>query len=220
MSELHADSIVKSYRDNRVLTDVFISCKTGDIIGLLGRNGSGKSTLLKAMFGSIPADNKFVKVDGRVIKNISDSRNEINYLAQDSFLPDHIKVSKIIAMLCNPENVKILSNHQLIATMLHKKCKQLSGGEMRFLEILLILYSNSKFSFLDEPFNGVAPIYKGEIKQIIKIQSRHKGIMITDHDYRNVLDVATKIVLITDGGTRLANNKEELIRWGYVPDRV
>jgi len=66
---------------------------------------------------------------------------------------------------------------------------------------LLLVYSNVEFVLIDEPFNGVAPIYKDYIKDILIEQSKHKGIIITDYDYRNVLDIATKTILIHDGGT-------------------
>ena len=85
------------------------------------------------------------------------------------------------------------------------------------LEVLLLIYSNSEYNLLDEPFNGIAPVYKYEIKSLLKKQSREKGFIITDHDYRNILDVATRIILIHDGATKHIKNKDELIRWGYFP---
>jgi len=86
------------------------------------------------------------------------------------------------------------------------------------LEILLIIYSDSTYSLIDEPFNGVAPLYKEEIKELIKGQSADKGFIITDHDYRNILDIATRIIIIHDGGTKELKSKKELIDWGYIPE--
>ena len=71
---------------------------------------------------------------------------------------------------------------------------------------------------IDEPFNGVAPVYKDEIKNIIKEQSLHKGFIITDHDYRNIRDVATRMILIHDGGTKEIMNNDELKNWRYIPE--
>jgi ABC-type lipopolysaccharide export system ATPase subunit len=71
---------------------------------------------------------------------------------------------------------------------------------------------------IDEPFNGIAPIYKEVIKEMIREQSKNKGFIITDHDYRNILDLSTRIVLIHDGGTKEIKNKEELEFWGYIPN--
>lgn len=65
-SLLEIDSVIKSYDDRQVLTDIYLKCETGDILGVLGRNGSGKSTLLKILFGVLPADSKFIRIDGKV----------------------------------------------------------------------------------------------------------------------------------------------------------
>ncbi len=217
MSKLHVDSIIKSFNTKQVLTDVFISCEKGEIIGLLGRNGTGKSTLLKIIFGSLSADRKFVKIGAKLIYGLFDNRRLINYLPQDNFLPNHVKIKTIINLFCDKENAELIKKHNLIIPMLNKKSKQLSGGEKRLLEIWLIVFSDSKYILIDEPFNGVAPIYKDDIKKIIREQSKHKGFIITDHDYRNILDVSTRIVVIHDGGTKEIKNKDELKYWGYIP---
>ncbi|WP_044213685.1 ATP-binding cassette domain-containing protein [Flammeovirga sp. OC4] len=217
MSKLHVDSIIKNIDSRQVLTDVFISCQKGEIIGLLGRNGTGKSTLLKIIFGSIPADGKFVKIGEKISNGLFDNRKLIKYLPQDHFLPDHVKVQTIIELFCDKHKADLIKRNELIAPMLNKKSKQLSGGERRLLEVLLIIHSESTFALIDEPFNGVAPIYKEEIKDSIKKQSLEKGFIITDHDYRNILDIATRIVIIHDGGTKEIKNKNELVDWGYIP---
>ncbi len=220
MSNLHVDSVIKSFDTKQVLTDVYLSCEKGEIIGLLGRNGTGKSTLLKIIFGSIPADRKFVKIGDKIITRLFDNRNLIKYLPQASFLPSHIKIKTIIELFCTGNNAQFLKEHNLIRPMLDKKSKQLSGGEKRLLEILLIVFSDSIYTFIDEPFNGIAPVYKDEIKEMIKEQSRNKGFIITDHDYRNILDIATRIVIIHDGGTKEIKSKDELKYWGYIPETV
>jgi ABC-type multidrug transport system ATPase subunit len=220
MSKLHVDSIIKSFGTKQVLTDVYLSCEKGEIIGLLGRNGAGKSTLLKIIFGSLPADRKFVKIGNKIVTGLFDNRNLIKYLPQDNFLPSHVKVKTIIELFCTESNAESIKAHYLISPMIDKKSKQLSGGEKRLLEILLIVFSNSTYTFIDEPFNGVAPIYKEEIKEMIKEQSRNKGFIITDHDYRNILDIATRVVVIYDGGTKEIKSKDDLKYWGYIPETV
>jgi ABC-type multidrug transport system ATPase subunit len=217
MSALIVDSVLKKFENKQILTDVFISCQKGDIIGLLGRNGTGKSTLLKIIFGSIIAENKFVKIGDKISNGLSDNRNLIKYLPQDSFLPQHVGVETLIDLFCKINETKLLKSNELILPILKKKSSQLSSGEKRILEILLIIYSTSTYTLLDEPFNGVAPINKDAIKDLIKKQSFHKGFIITDHDYRNVLEIATRIILIHDGGTKEIHNKNDLIKWGYIP---
>ena len=216
MTGLHIDSILKSFGDRQVLTDIFLSCEKGEIIGLLGRNGSGKSTLLKIIFGALPAQNKFIRVGKQKLNDIYDNRQFIGYLPQHHFLPNHLTIERIISLFCTNESGSILKSYELVIPLLKKKSKQLSGGELRFLEILLLIFSDKKYILLDEPFNGVAPIYKEVIKRLIKEQSQYKGFIITDHDYRNILDIATKIVLMVDGGTKPLKNREELKDWGYL----
>jgi len=220
MSKLHVDSVIKTFGTNQVLTDIFISCETGEIVGLLGKNGTGKSTLLKIILGALNADRKFVKVNDKVISSIYENRNLINYLPQNNFLPNHLTVKKIISTFCDNQNAEKVSKHHLIVDLLDKKSNQLSGGEKRIIEILLIIYSEAKFILIDEPFNGVAPIYREEIKALIKEESKHKGFIITDHDYRNIIDLSTRLVLLRDGGTKLIKNPKELEYWGYIPEKV
>lgn len=213
---MHVDSVIKSFGSRQVLTDIFLSCSKGEIIGILGRNGAGKSTLLKIIFGSLMADQKFVKIGDKIIKGLFDNRNLVNYLPQNHFLPNHIKVATIISLFCDKGNASSIKANDLIKPMLSKKSKQLSGGEKRLLEILLIIHSNARYILIDEPFNGIAPIYKEDIKTLIKEQSKNKGFIITDHDYKNILDIATRIILIHDGGTKEIIKKEELEYWGYI----
>lgn len=217
MTKLHVDSVIKSFGTKQVLTDIYLSCQKGEIIGLLGRNGSGKSTLLKIIFGSLTAERKFVKIGDKIINGLFANRNLVSYLPQDHFLPNHIIVSRIISLFCDKGNALLLKNDALIMPMLLKKSGQLSGGEKRLLEILLIVHSNAKYILIDEPFNGVAPIYKEVIKEHIKEQSKSKGFIVTDHDYRNILEISTRIILMHDGGTKAISSKEELSLWGYIP---
>lgn len=216
MNTLHIDSVLKTYRNKQILTDIFLLCERGDIIGLLGRNGSGKSTLMKIIFGSIPADRKFIKVGENINNNTFENLNKIKYLPQHNFLPNHIRLNTIIDLFCDRKNAKLLKNKAILKTLLNKKSKQLSGGEKRFFEVLLIIYSSAQFVLLDEPFNGIAPIHKEEIKKIIIEQSKFKGFIITDHDYRNIIDVSTKNILLHDGGTKSISNLQDLTLWGYL----
>lgn len=218
MKELHADSITKAFGDNVVLTDVHLRCQPGEIIGLLGRNGSGKSTMLKIIFGSLSADTRFVRIDGLYHRGLQDNLGKLAYLPQNNFLPKHLIIKKILELYCDKDSVKLLSEMKIFQEAGSKKSSELSGGEQRLIEVILLIYSNSSYVFLDEPFNGIAPFYKDEIKRMIVSQSKTKGFVITDHDYRNVLDVATKIVLMHDGGTKVIDDKEKLKFWNYIPE--
>ena len=207
MSGLYVDSVTKDFGLRQILSDVFITCKQGEIIGLLGRNGSGKSTLLKIIFGALKADHKFVKVDDKYISSLYDSRNLIQYLPQDSFLPTHIPIKKIISIFCEREQAAQLFEMELIKPFLRQRNNDLSGGEKRLIEIFILLYSKAKYVFLDEPFNGLAPLHIEIIKDKIRELAPEKGFVISDHDYNNDLDISTSIILLHDGETKKINLK-------------
>lgn len=214
---LHVDSVRKEFRGRQVLNDVFLSCQPGEIVGLLGRNGSGKSTLLKIIFGSLSADNRFVSVDGKRLGSLYDNRNTIGYLPQDSFLPAHIKIKSIISCFCNPINAAALLEHDFVKPWLDKKGPELSGGERRIIEVLLMINSDATYLMFDEPFNGIAPLHIDVLKELIKEGSENKGFIITDHDYRNVIDISSKIVLMDNGNTKIIKDLDDLVRFGYLP---
>lgn len=217
MRELHVDSVMKSYDDRRILTDIFLSCAPGEIIGLLGRNGCGKSTLLKIIFGTEKAESRFVRIGDKVVTNVHDCYNLIKYLPQDSFLPASMRVRKVIKLFCSTENGQHIAEHPLLAQLLDKRCRALSVGESRLFEILLVIFSDAEFILIDEPFNGISPLIVEEIKTLIKKQAATKGFIITDHNYRNILDISTKIRLIHDGAIKTIHCEEELRDWGYLP---
>jgi len=217
MNRLYADSIMKSFDTKMVLTDIFLSCEPGEIIGLLGRNGSGKSTLLKIIFGALKADQKFVKANEKMIHRLQDRTGLISYLPQDNFLPPHVSVRTMISMLCNKTTVNELIEKPYLKKTLSRRGKQLSGGEKRVIEIFLTIYSDAKYILLDEPFNGVAPLYIEDIKQTIRREAKNgKGFILTDHDYRNIIDVSDRIILLHDGGTKKIKDLVELEKWGYL----
>ena len=215
---LEIDSVVKVFDRYVVLTDIYMKCQTGDIIGMLGRNGTGKSTLMKILFGTLNADTKFIRIDGKVYNQPYKTINEICYLPQDSFLPKHMSVEKTIELYLGENRVVSFLEDSILQKLNTSKISHLSGGELRYLEIKLLLHTDCKFILLDEPFNGVSPILVGEIKKLIIKASEFKGIILTDHDYRNVLDVANQFCLIYDGGIKKIDDKRELVRWGYIPE--
>ena len=216
MNNLHVDSVIKSFGTRQVLTDIYLSCTKGEIIGLLGRNGSGKSTLLKIIFGSLTADAKFIRIDDKLINGLYDNRKLVNYLPQHSCMPNHLKVSTIISLFCDKQNAGLIMANEHIKQFLNKRSRQLSGGEKRLVEIFMLIHSDAKYILIDEPFNGIDPLLKEEIKSLIRTHSATKGFIVTDHDYRNILDIATRILLLHDGGTKAIAKKEDLHYWGYV----
>ena len=140
----------------------------------------------------------------------------ISYLPQDNFIPKHFTVKKVIALSISKSNVAEFFDDETIDLISQKKVASLSGGELKYLQVKIILYKDSKFCLLDEPYNGISPIQAVRINALILKQSTHKGIIITDHSYQNLLQVANKIYLIKDRSGRFLNSKEELVKFGYL----
>ncbi len=215
-SILEVDSVQKQYDGKIVLSDVYLKCETNNIIGILGRNGSGKSTLLKIIFGIVNADFKFVRIDGEVKSKTSELLHQISYLPQENFIPNIFSVKKAILLSISKDKLEEFYADQMIQSILNKKIKHLSGGELRYLEIKLILNNPSKFVLLDEPYNGLSPIIIEKINGLITVMSNIKGIIITDHNYENVIKVSTKLVLMKEGKLHHLQDKNELVGKGYL----
>ena len=217
-SLLEVDSIRKAFGDKQVLTDIALKCQPGDIIGLLGRNGSGKTTLLKIIFGTLFTDYKFIRINDEILDQPFKTKNIIVYLNQDNFLPKNITVKQVVEIYSDDLDQKEFLDDEVLSKVLETKIRNLSGGESRYLEVKLLLTLDSLFVLLDEPFNGISPLHIEKVKNMILDKSVEKGIILTDHDYRNVLDVANKFYLLFDGGLKPIKTKQDLIDWGYVPD--
>ena len=213
---LEVDSVQMQYDGRIIISDVYLKCETNDIIGILGRNGSGKSTLLKIIFGIEAADFKFVRINSVVKTKTSELLNQISYLPQENFIPSSFTVEKTIGLSISKNMISRFHNDEMIQSILDKKIKHLSGGELRYLEIKLVLNTNSKFVLLDEPYNGLSPVMIEKVNQLILSKGDEKGIIITDHNYENVIKVSTKLTLIKEGKLFHLKTKNELVERGYL----
>lgn len=220
MSTLHIDSITKSFGEKDVLKDIFLSCETGKISGILGRNGSGKSTLFQIIFGTQKGDTQYIRFDSTILQKQYDRKNRVAYLPQSSFLPKNVKIKNLISLFCSEDNIDQVSNLNLIQPFLNETPKTLSGGELRVLEALLIIYSKAEFILLDEPFHSLSPKIVTELKIIIKQQTESKGFIISDHQYHDVLAISDDIFLLSDGHLKLIEDLDELKRFNYLPKNI
>ena len=218
MSRLHIDSVTKSFGGRKILQDIYLSCETGKTTGILGPSGSGKSTLLEIIFGTIKGDTQFIKLNDTILKNQSDRKNKIAYLPQrSSFLPKECKIRKLIPLFCTRENTEKLYDLKMIQPFLNKTSRNLSGGEKKIVETLIITYSDSEFVILDEPFSGVFPKAVDEMEIIIKSQTPNKGIIISDHNYMSILNMADDTYLLSDTYLRKVKDLKELQQFNYLP---
>jgi ABC-type lipopolysaccharide export system ATPase subunit len=216
LNTLIIDSINKSFGDKKVLSDIYLECKTGEIIGVLGRNGSGKTTLFKIIYGLEDAENKFIKLNGTVLNTEKLILNNISFLNQSSFIPISFSVKKSIHLSIEDSKLKEFYNDDNINLIRGKQISQISTGELRYLEVKIILFNISKFCLLDEPFSGLSPINIEKISNLITDNSKRKGIIISDHNYRQILKISSKVVLLKNGKTNSIKNFNELVEHNYI----
>ncbi|WP_353146668.1 ATP-binding cassette domain-containing protein [Chryseobacterium sp.] len=220
MSTLHIDSVTKSFHDKKILQDIYIESKIGKIAGILGRNGTGKSTLLKIIAGVMSSDSQYIRYNDQLMRKLSDRKNKIAYLPQLSFLPKNESIKTFIHLFCNKENADLLSSSDLIRNFLDEKPKNLSGGELRIAEVLLIIYSEADFILLDEPFHSLSPKIIEELKKTIRQQAKNKGFIISDHNYQDVVDISDPIYLLSGGYLKQIQDLKELQQYNYLPKSI
>ncbi|MHC0439291.1 ATP-binding cassette domain-containing protein [Flavobacterium sp. 3-210] len=213
---LEISGIQKKIGEKTILSDVYLKCETSEIIGLLGRNGSGKSTLLKIVAGLESVPDRCIRIDSVSLNIKNVLMNNVSYLDQDQFIPNHLSVQKVIALSIDKENRINFCEDEFIKKLLNKKIRHLSTGELRYLEIKIVLSNTSLFALLDEPYNGLSPLMIETINEMMKGSLNKKGIIVTDHNYQNVVKIANRLVLIKDGKTHSIKEKIELVEKGYL----
>jgi lipopolysaccharide export system ATP-binding protein len=215
MNLLKVDSVQLTFDGRKILQSIYLNCMQGQVIGLLGRNGCGKSSLLKVIFGTLKAEYKYVSINDEFIHK-GYHNNRIAYLPQHNYLPAGIKIEKLARILVDPVTWDEFARIPVYQTSFGKTIDELSGGELRQLETMMIIHSRADFILLDEPFTHISPIQADEFKPIIRACAKRKGIIVTDHQYRNILEVSDKVILLSDGHTKHITNNDELITYGYI----
>ncbi len=189
MAEFFVDSVQHSFGDRKILSNVYLKCSVGEVVGVLGRNGCGKSTLLKIIFGTINPHYKHLRIDDKIVQKGFLTR-EITYLSQSFFIPHYLKLGVVVKLYTNKYQ-HLLLKQPVFSNNLNEKIGNLSGGNRRLAEALLMIYSDSKFVLLDEPFSQLSPLLIEEIKTNINTMLPYKGFVITDHYYQHVLNYSS-----------------------------
>lgn len=218
MRLLEISNAEKSFGARKILDRISFTCRTGGITGIFGRNGSGKSTLMKMIFGTTKADSIEIKVDEQKLAPSEVIPSQmIGYLPQDSFLPKESKVRDIIPLFFpkGEEQDKIFYAEG-IAAFDNRKIGKLSAGQLKYLEVLLLGHLRHPFLFLDEPFSLVEPSFIEKIKEFLISLKDHKGIVVTDHYYADVLDISTENFVIKHGKKFAIDNEEDLMKHEYL----
>jgi ABC-type multidrug transport system ATPase subunit len=214
---LEFDGIQFGFDERQLLSAIYLKCEKGKVTGLLGRNGSGKSTLLKIVFGALVAEACSVRIDRVAILPPAFRSRKIAYLPQESFVPADLTLNTVLR-LYEIEAETITSHFPEFLPMLDLPSGELSGGMLRLFEVLLIVNCPAPFCFLDEPFTGLAPVIVERLEKLIALEKNKKGILITDHLYRQVIDLSDDLYLLTNGTTYSIKNQEDLIQRGYIVD--
>jgi lipopolysaccharide export system ATP-binding protein len=206
---LTAHDIKKTYKKRMVVKGVSLAVGRGESVGLLGPNGAGKTTVFYMITGLVPADSGSITIDGRDVTKLPMYRRArlgVGYLPQEASIFRGLSVEQnIMSVLQLLEEFRITDRRKLPSIAL-------SGGERRRCEIARALASRPSFMLLDEPFAGVDPLAVGDIQNLVRhLTDRGIGVLITDHNVRETLDLVERAYVIYEGQVLTQGNPSEII---------
>ena len=212
---LEVDNIELSFNRNSILWGIYLRAEKGKITAILGRNGSGKTFLFNIIFGSLKAKNQLIRIDSRPIDRPLYQTIASGLLHQGRLLPKNISLKRAFQLykvdwkgfLALFPNFK--GSHELRAS-------KLSQGQQRIIATYLVLRKPGEIVLLDEPFSFIAPTHVEKIKQLIQKEKEHKMILITDHYYRDVLEICDTLYFLGQGRLKPLTNPEMLVTNGYL----
>lgn len=230
MSILTAENLAKSYKSRKVVSDVSLTVNSNEIVGLLGPNGAGKTTTFYMVVGLVRQDQGKIIIDGEDISLLpmhNRAQRGIGYLPQEASifrrltvyenLMAVLEIRKDLTTQQRREKADELIEEFNIGHIRDSLGQSLSGGERRRVEIARALSANPKFILLDEPFAGVDPISVSDIKKIITdLRNRGLGVLITDHNVRETLDVCERAYIVGEGKIIATGTPEQVMNDEHV----
>jgi lipopolysaccharide export system ATP-binding protein len=230
-SVLEAHGLTKIYRRRRVVDQVDLSVRQGEIVGLLGPNGAGKTTSFYMIVGLVRPDEGRIEIDGTDISGLpmfQRAKRGIGYLAQEPSIfrkltvEDNVKAileSLRLSEQERKERLESLLDELSIKYLRSVQAYKLSGGERRRLEITRALVTSPRFMLLDEPFAGVDPIAVNDIQTIVAgLRRRGIGVLITDHNVEQTLDIVDRAYIMFEGKVQVSGTVRELVFNDQVAD--
>ncbi len=212
MATLKVENLVKAYRGRKVVNAISLSVQSGEVVGLLGPNGAGKTTTFYMTVGMVKPDGGQVFLDQNDITWMpmyQRARNGLGYLPQEASIFRKLTVRQNVMAILETlsiskekqkERASVLLEELGIEHLSDQKASVLSGGERRRLEITRCLVTDPSFILLDEPFAGIDPLAVIDIKKIIgHLRKRNIGILISDHNVRETLEVCNKAYIVNNG---------------------
>ncbi|MEM9433461.1 MAG: LPS export ABC transporter ATP-binding protein [Pseudomonadota bacterium] len=225
LSGLKVLGLRKSYRRRPVIHDVSLELARGEVVALLGPNGSGKTTCFYSIAGLVTPEAGTVQIDGRdatLLPMYRRAKLGIGYLPQEMSIFRGLSVEdNILAVLeistrdrtKRRERLEELLNEFSIGHLRRTPALALSGGERRRAEIARCLAADPKYLLLDEPFAGVDPIAVGEIRNLVSdLKKRNIGVLITDHNVRETLDIVDRAYILHDGHVLMSGTTEDVVK--------
>ncbi|MDX1457804.1 MAG: LPS export ABC transporter ATP-binding protein [Marinobacter sp.] len=225
MAVLRASNLAKSYKHKKVVLDVSLEIRSGEIVGLLGPNGAGKTTCFYMIVGLVPADNGRITIGEQDITPLpmhGRARKGIGYLPQEASVFRKLTVrDNIMAILETRKGLNRSDRERKLQELLEEfhithirdsLGMALSGGERRRVEIARALAIEPAFILLDEPFAGVDPISVSDIKQIIRhLRDKGIGVLITDHNVRETLDICENAYIVSGGHIIASGHADDIL---------
>lgn len=224
MARLTVNNLVKSYNKRLILKSINLHFATSEIVGLFGPNGAGKTTCFDIIAGLIKADSGELLLNGFDISNSpvhEKAKMGLSYLPQESSIFRGLSVYdniKLVLEITEKDQTKIDEKTLALLdefSLLHLKeinALNLSGGERRRLEIARALALSPRFIMLDEPFAGIDPLVINDIKKLIKqLKEKNIGVLITDHNVRETLDIVDRAYIIYEGKVLLEGTPDSII---------
>ena len=224
MTGLSVVSIAKSYDKRVVLSDVSVSVGRGEVIGLLGPNGAGKTTCFYSVMGLVKPDSGRILLDGDDITGLPMYRRAIlglGYLPQETSIFRGLSVEKNILTVLELSEPDPAARETRLNTLLDEfgltrlrdsPAMALSGGERRRAEIARALAADPSIMLLDEPFAGIDPISIADIRDLVcELKKRGIGVLITDHNVRETLEIVDRAYIIYDGRVLFTGSPAELV---------
>lgn len=225
MSILYAEHLAKSYKNRQVVSDVSLQVHSNEIVGLLGPNGAGKTTTFYMVVGLVTHDEGSIRIDDEDISALSmhsRAQRGVGYLPQEASIFRRLSVyDNLMAVLEIRKDLNKQQRQQKADELIDEfnighirdsLGQSLSGGERRRVEIARALAANPKFILLDEPFAGVDPISVIDIKKIIMdLRDRGLGVLITDHNVRETLDVCERAYIVSAGQVIATGTPTEIL---------
>jgi len=220
---LKGENLVKFYGKKLAVNGLNIEVEEGEIVGLLGPNGAGKTTTFYILVGLIKPNSGRVLLDDEDISSLpmyQRARLGISYLPQETSIFRRMTVRDNILSILQMQNLPKdeekkrlgeLLDELDIAHLANQKANTLSGGEKRRVEITRALVNKPRFLLLDEPFTGIDPIVVADLKKIIlKLKEKGIGVLITDHNVRDVLSITDRSYIIYEGQVLISGTREFL----------